>query len=277
MTRLLGSVASQVLTDIAPGPGPEPPPFPEIPNDIFFHFAADHEAFKDTAGTEPCENDDLVALWGNQGIDHDAIQNTEANRPVFKTGGLNGKPYLQCEHSEQQFFEDLDFTQPSGLTSINPFTVFIITDNVDSLSNFPSILGSPESPDSGKVGFYFRLPVDEQIHFAKSQIKIGNIINPQLIMAVIGRNAEGTTSSPYARLWIRQNKIGIFTANANSSNLNSSEITSTQFLRSTGLSGDGYFDGHLYEFILIDGTLTDEETFAIEAYLNEKYDLGFEP
>jgi len=92
-------------------------------------------------------------------------------------------------------------------------------------------------------------------------------------MAAAGRNAAGATSSANTRFWLRQNRIGLWEATSQSSNLSSTAIATTQFLRSTGLSTNGYFHGHLYEFLLYDGTLDDETTFAVEDWLAERYGL----
>ncbi len=62
----------------------------------------------------------------------------------------------------------------------------------------------------GKVGFYFRDPAGAQIHWIKSQIWIGDIASPQLLMAAAGRNAAGTASSPNVRFWLRQNRAGLW-------------------------------------------------------------------
>ena len=58
------------------------------------------------------------------------------------------------------------------------------------------------------------------------------------------------------------------------SNLVRTAIAATQFLRSTGLATGGYFHGHLYEFLLYDGTLDAETTFAIEDWLATRYGLS---
>jgi hypothetical protein len=93
-------------------------------------------------------------------------------------------------------------------------------------------------------------------------------------MAAAGRNAAGTTSSPNARFWLRQNRAGLWESSLQSTNLVSTAITATQFLRSTGLATGGYFHGRLYEFLLYDGTLDNETTFAIEDWLAARYGLA---
>lgn len=247
------------------------PPEPEFvwTTNLLYRLSASEGVQSDDEGS-PANDGDPVARWLNLGSAEDAIQTTPARRPVYRTGGLNGRPYIACDRVLQQHFEDLAFSQPSGLTNLSPFTVFAVTDEVAALDQFPSILGSPAT-NGGKVGFYFRDPESGQIHWIKSQIRVGNLANPQLIMAAAGRNAAGTTSSPNTRFWVRQNRSGLWETTSQSSNLVSTAIASTQFLRSTGLSSGGFFHGRLYEFLLYQGTLDNSTTFAVEDWLSARY------
>jgi hypothetical protein len=220
---------------------------------------------KDDAAT-PAAHGDGVARWINLGAAEDALQPNAARRPTLRTGGLAGRPYLACDRALEQHFADLAFTQPSGVTTLDPFTVFAVT----GLDQLPALLGSPAS-NGGKVAFWFRDPAGLQIHWVKSQIRSGDVANPQLLMAAAGRNAAGTTTSAYARYWLRQNRAGVWEVSSQGSNLVSTAIAATQFLRATGLATGGYFHGHLYEFLLYDGTLDDETTFAIEDGLATRY------
>lgn len=250
------------------------PPEPEFvwTENLLYWFSASEGVQIDEEGS-PSSDGDPVARWLNLGSAEDAAQSESARQPVYRTGGINGRPYIACDRALQQHFEDLAFSQPSGLTNLSPFTVFTVIDAVGALDQFPAILGSPAT-NGGKVGFYFRDPEAGQIHWIKSQIRIGNIANPQLIMAAAGRNAAGTISSPNTRFWVRQNRAGLWEMTSQSSNLVSTAIASTQFLRSTGLSSGGYFHGRLYEFLLYQGTLNNTTTFAIEDWLAARYAVG---
>jgi hypothetical protein len=253
------------------GVAPSEPAFLWTTN-LLFRFSASSEVYADISGTMPANDGDPVALWGNLGSSADAVQNTSARRPVYRTNGLAGRAYISCAQAHVQHFEDLPFSQPSGTTSINPFTVFVVTNAIDP-TLFPPILGSPVT-NGGKVALYFRGTANQQIHWIKSQIRFGNVANPQMIMAAIGRNAAGITDAPTTRLWIRQNRAGVYEADAQTSTVATTAISATQFLRSTGLSGAPSFDGHLYEFLLYDGVLDNATTFAIEDWLMARYGLG---
>ncbi|MGY6696037.1 MAG: hypothetical protein ACXIUW_08430 [Roseinatronobacter sp.] len=239
---------------------------------LLYRFSASTAVFADPEGTVAAGDMDPVARWGNLGAREDATQPVPANRPRLRTGGLNGRPYLSCDSAFAQCFGNLAFAQPAGTTTIAPFTVFAVTDTIDVTDQFPALLGAPLAL-GGKVSLYFRAPAGEQIHWIKSQIRIGTLANPQLLMAAVGRNAAGVSTNPHTRFWMRQNRQTVFAETSQSSGLTSTAIASTEFLRSTGL-GEGYFSGHLYEFLLYDGTLDTPTTFAIEDWLMARYGLG---
>jgi hypothetical protein len=256
------------------GAGAAPPEDPFIwDTNLLFRFSGGEQVFSDVAGTVPAVNNDAVALWGNLGSGAAAVQNTAARRPIFKDVGLNGRSYIQCTAASQQFFEDLAFTQPFGASTLNPFTVFAVTDSIGNLDGFPPLLGATAA-NGGKVGLYFRSTANQQIHWIKSQIRIGNIANPQILMAAAGRNSAGATDSPATRFWVRQNRANIYTVASEVNSLGTDTINSTQFLRSTGILSGAYFQGRLYEFLLYDGTLDDATTFAIENWLALRYGIA---
>jgi hypothetical protein len=238
---------------------------------LLYRFNAGAGVFRDNSST-PAADSDTAQVWQNLGSAENAVQNTSSNRPTYKTGGLNGQPYIQCTAALQQFFENIAFTQPSGTTTLNPFTVFAVTNSV-TLSDFRGLMGSTAA-NGGKVALYFRSEANAQVHLVKTAIRVGNIANPQVLMAAAGRNSSGTTSSPHTRFWLRRNKQDIYTGASETSSVTSTAIGSTQFLRNTGITGsDGFFEGHLYEFLLYDGTLSDADTFAIENWLSSKYGI----
>lgn len=218
---------------------------------------------------QPAADGEKVATWQSGGIKGPAIQSTDANRLTYRTDGLNGKPYLLGNAAAQTFFDDIDLTQPSGITNVAPFTVFIVTRNVD-VAAFPAILGSLAT-NGGKVGFYFRPTANEQVHFTNGDMRKGNYQNPSLIMGAKGRNKAGRTNNPFAQYWLRQNEVDLYAESLMSTNNDSSAIASTQFLRCSVLSTGGYFNGEIYEFLLYEGTLNDADTYAIEEHLAVKY------
>lgn len=218
---------------------------------------------------QPAADGEKVGTWQSGGTKGPVIQSVEANRLTYRTDGLNGKPYLLGNAAAQTFFEDIDLTQPSGITNVAPFTVFVVTRNID-VAGFPAILGSL-ARNGGKVGFYFRPTANEQVHFTNAGVRKGNYQNPSLIMGAKGRNKAGNTNTPYGRYWLRQNEVDLFAVSLIGDNNDSAAITSTQFLRSSTISTGGCFNGEIYEFLLYEGTLNDADTYAVEEHLAVKY------
>lgn len=196
-------------------------------------------------------------------------QPTGANRPQWFKSGRGGNGFIRCRSEQQHFFNDLAITQPAGtgVNDITPYTVFAVVDQVK-LSNFRALMGSTAT-NGGKMGVYFRPVRDENLHFVKA--RFGNLVWPAVFFATMGRSASGLTSSPANRMWLRVNSYNIFADDAQEAGLITTAISTTQFLRNTALSNDGYFDGHLYEFLFYNGVLADQTIFDIENYLLTKY------
>jgi len=260
-----------------------PPPEPEFTPpraDLLAYWFRAQDACSDISGTIPCTNGDPIAFIPNLGVGtSNAIQTTTINRPVFKTGGLNGRSYIECAAASQQYFEDIDLTQPSGVASARPRTIIVVTDNIN-LSDFRAILGSTDT-NGGKAGLYFRSPSGAQVHYLKAGFRSRDIVNPQILFAQNRRGTNPYTEDTYttaiSSAVYRLN--GISTIINNVDNASSVAITATQLLRCTGVAGggNGYFDGHLYELLIYDGALNTNVWSEIEAYLMEKYGFVFTP
>lgn len=218
-----------------------------------------------SAGTGVTEAGSGVSTWENLGTGADVVQTTDANRPTLGTGGLEGRPYIQC-NGVDQWFEDLPLTQPSGLTNSSPRTVFVVTDAIAGLGGFPAVLGSTFT-NGGKVGLYFRPTVNEQIQHATSSARAGNVTNPQIITGILGR---GFTATGAGRSMFRQNGVNV---DQGSSYSPSSAVGATQFLRSTGIGGGGFYNGHIYEVLIYEAVLNTTDVDTVEAYLANKYGI----
>lgn len=65
-------------------------------------FKADGLLYTDTGGTTPVASDgDLVARWNDAGPGgRHATQSTSSKRPLYKTGGPNGKPFVRADGTD---------------------------------------------------------------------------------------------------------------------------------------------------------------------------------
>lgn len=265
MALLFTSLFDQVA--VAPAPDFVPPQLSRL----LWWLRADRGV--QAASGADAQDGDPVALWSNSGAAHDVVQSDTSRRPVLRTGGLNGHPFITCDADLAQCFEDLGFAQPAGFISVTPYTVFAVIDAVTRLDQTPALLGSPAHV-GGKMGLHLRPDAGAQVHFFKPALRRGDNINPQMLMATCGRNAAGTTGAAYMYFWMRQNGTGLFDAAFELTNADPSAVASTEFLRCSGLPGGGYFDGHLYELLFYDGVLDDAETHAIETYLAGRYGIA---
>lgn len=212
------------------------------------------------AGTTAAANNDGIAQATNHGSDGTPFaQPTGGIRPTYKTGGVNGKPFLRCAYASAQRFEDIAITQPSGFSAINPFMIAAVTDNIDP-TNFPALLGSTAT-NGGKIGLYFRPTAGEQVHLVKTDWRFGNVANPQVLVAGI--------NSYFQPVGVRIN--GVPQSLPGGGNLVSTAINAANLLWNDGLSGDGFFDGDLYELLYIPGSSTALKVFRLSEYLNGKY------
>lgn len=218
---------------------------PDVKNKLY-HFDASRDVFKDTEET-PAENNDTVRVWGNQGLNEDAQQSSESIRPLYKTGGLNGKPYVQGDGA--RYFEDIAFTQPAGVFTLDPWFVAIVTHNVDfETQNFHGILGNSANAFA-KVSFYFRDAEDNQIHLQRIANRRGNVTNPQIIIGAVGRNSN--QSDNWSRAAVYQNGNQLHDG-SETQTPNGAEITATNFMRHTGLTGGSSpIIGDIYEIAIV--------------------------
>lgn len=229
------------------------------PSIVPLHWLKLDGAVYSDAGMMPAGDNDGIALAANYGSAGSAFtQASSGIRPIFKTGGLAGKPFLRCAYSSAQRFDDIAITQPSGTTSLSPYCVFAVTNNVD-LTNSPALLGSAAS-NGGKIGVYFRPDVDEQIHIGRAQFRFGNLANPQLMVL-----------SRFSRTQFHAGVNGFLTYIFDAFNETSNAISSANLLWNDGLSTDGFFDGDLYELGYIDAAVSSLEILRVSEYLNGKY------
>ena len=252
---------------------PLPTGLPEM-NNIHYWFAADHGCYADGEKRVPCRNGQLVRRWQNLGIREDAEQPTFANRPVFRTGGANGRPYIEARAASAQFFNDLAMAIPSGFTNFGGYHTMAFVVEIADLELYPYLFGSAVVI-GGKAAVYFRPTVGEQIHYHKSQWRTDTLrAGPNAIVLMSGTPSVGD---------FRRNVNGTYTVGPNStSNADSNAIAATQFLRSTGSNAPtgpgGYFDGKLYEVIVWNSVtgFTEANIEVMNAYLRTKYGIADE-
>lgn len=250
------------LAALAGGNAPEPA-FIWTTN-LVFRFSASEGVFSDTDGTVPAVAGDPVAVWSNLGSGLDTTQPTLARRPVYRTGGLRGRPYLECDAAQEQYFENLAFTHIIGVNQLTPFSLLVVTDAVDMTAVRPIMTPTEHLANKGSV--FFRPTADEQISFVKPQVRVGNVVNPQ----VLSTSAAGSGG----RFKVRQfpGTVVLFDA-LQTTNLATAAVASMQFLRGFDVTvpTNRFFHGRIYEFLLYDAVV---DLVPVETWLCQRYGIS---
>jgi hypothetical protein len=234
------------------------------------HFRADRGVFRDGSGT-PCGNGDGVQVWTNHGSYGDngtgdqpaAVQPTSARRPTFCTGGANGYPFLRCDRSQQQHFEDILVTpHTTDRNSAAPTTCVAVVRFADFAQTQP-ILGDAR----GYTRTTFRATTAGNITAIKSLHSVGPVPADQLMVVAVA-------SYPSLSGW-RHCIDGVYgTSGGGSSAFYSSTVVTTgQFLRTDTNSTPSYFHGDIYEFMQFDEQLLQYHMTQVVESLMLKYGI----
>ena len=197
--------------------------------------------FSDNGITQANNNDPIYLIDSQVSGASNFEQPTTANRVTFKTGGTNGWNYLESDGTAK-YFEDVPFTQPSGVANYNPWAIIAVCEDIAGLDDFPSLWGANNASGFGKAGAYFRETANEQWHFWKSNNRRYNIPSG---MFVIGGQGASTTA-------VRNYLDGQQVIETNSSNMTSNAVTNANVLRNQHAASNGYFNGKLYYMAIVD-------------------------
>lgn len=238
-------------------------PAPDITSTPLYWFSADNAVYKDDAKTQLAADGDIIRYWGNRGSRADASQATAGNRPVYRTGGKNGQPYIQC-NGLNQFFANLDYTAPSGITSTIPFTVFLVFDQVDRTAGSPILAGTGGASEDGYGKTGIRLTTGGTTAWYKSTCSHQYPEPPHGFNIQVLSKGNGDALYHRYQHYDQTARTQI-TASGNYS----IAATSTQFLRST--ASNLFFKGRLHEIIIFGAEISQAEQNTVLSYLRSKY------
>lgn len=210
---------------------------PDAVSGIFYWFKADALSLSDG---------DSVTTWtDSSGGGRNATQSTAANKPVFKTGVLNGKPVVRFDGSN-------DYLDSASASISQPMTIFMVS-RAD--------------------------VVKSQIRFT---LKTGNVYhyNDTTTTATLYAGTTGQTFTTDVTKW----NLWDHSLNGASSDAVVNGGTATSIspgtANSTGgirigdhPSGSFAFDGDIAEIIIYSGTLSTSDREKVRRYLTEKYGL----
>lgn len=228
---------------------------------LYYHMMAHKEAFKDASST-PCADGDTVQVWGNSGTSVDMQQATAARRPTYRTGGANGYPYLQCDRTTQQYFEDLtDIPQNGGSTTASPYTLAGVLELTD-LAAIQPLLG-----DTNTRGKFFITTAGAISLYKPAFVYLTGAFTSGALVAFCAnisewQNVAGTVNN------VEGSQKQVDAASGTVTN-------NVQVLRST--NGAAFFHGKLYELMYWRVALGLNDRQRVVLSLMEKYGLPFTP
>lgn len=262
---VVGGITFDVGLNISSPAAPFPVPSPD---NLRYWFSADVGVFSDE-GITPAVNDDPVCTWANQGQAPDfGLQTNLANRPIFKTDGLNGKPYIEANGTNQWFNDLIEGSQPSGFFLLNPYSVFVVADMVNVSNSIRVVFGVKEvtSASAAKALVYFRNPAEIQFAAGKAQL---TTVLPNRSGAVGGANVMGAkfiTPSQAAR----GHQTLAMTNYMETTNPNTTASNGMMFLRH-GSTPAAFFLGRIYEVLYYNINLPNVDCNTVINYLATKY------
>lgn len=241
------------------------------PDSMQYWFAADRHVYSD-AGSTSASAGDPVQQWNNLGTNDDAIQPTPANRPTFRTDGINGRPYLECNSSVKQYFAPLaGMAQPSGFSGVNDFTVLAVIDqatlNGQSYNPITGFSGSFSGLYKNEFGLKTSAVNGDRFYFGRADTGALNRVvpNPGGANVIMGQKRAGNVGN-----WGEGSQSLNYTTFYSASNRINAAVSTTEFLK----SGSQYFHGHIYEFIYWSYSLAEAEANDVLGYLRDKYALS---
>lgn len=262
---LLGVTAGEPIwrpPETFPVPGSVP-----SQSSIGYWFRGDYGAYADDAGTEFCHPGDRVARWENSGtFAENALQPTSARQPIYNTGGAGGRPYLECDRTLQQYFDDLAlFDWASGTTTFSWQAMAAVIEVGDNGERIP-ILGYNHASTYTKADLYIT-ETSGAIRAYKSQWNYGAVTPGAPHSFALSVPGSGCTIN-------RAIDTTAASGDSDCTNAPSTASTATQFLRK-GPAGL-YFHGKIYELMVWTdaiATFTTTQINSIMSYLNDKYDI----
>ena len=219
-------------------------------------------------------DNDLVQTWYDfSGNDFDAIQNTSANRPTYRTDQINGKPALVFDGVSDKL--DLSGAALGILRNVSGVTVFLIakysTGTASSQNSLTISTGTSNanprirllkntSEKFSVVGR--RLDDNANLSVTSTLDNVGNfIIHSSRI------NFQNTLQQQFLN-GIKYGERTNFQTSGNTSDTDSVAIA-------IGHSGASslFLVGSLSEVIVYNRSLNDSELFQIHSYLKKEYNL----
>lgn len=180
-----------------------------------------------------------------------AIQATEANQPKFVANALNGKPGVEFDRTASNFLftGNFNFTYPS-----QPNTIFLVK-QVSSLAGVlqPILSGVTNNRNNVEIG-----DGNSYQLFAGTNVSVDGAATDDPV--VLTSLFNGGSSA----LWVNSSLRTLTPVNPGTEALGGVRL-------GTNVSLSGYYGGFIFEVLVYDGELTEQERKAVEGYLMLKW------
>ena len=234
--------------------------------------------------TGAAANGDAVQTMTNHAGGNVLIkQTTLGNRPILRTGGAAGMPYLEFDNTLSQFFEDIAYVMPTDSTDNYPGATGILADVADpgntTVTYYP-ILGNAAALIRKNILYYHNASSGDFSIMAHKSTLLA------FTNTVGGLGATVHAWSTYNRNQFIDTNGGWFASTATATYSNTAQTTS-QLFRTVDGGTTHYMKGKVYELILDLGTVVGNTStdaskaqfngYAIQQYLEGRRLYGVSP
>jgi len=212
-------------------------------------------------------NLEKVSSWTDaSGFSRDFTQGTSASQPTYRVNGANGKSFVEFDGSNDHL--SLAYTSAINGSNLTIFTVYTPFDENSSATD--GILTSKSS--SAGYGIRYNGSVDATgLGFVTSGPTLNELNSGSNTFEIRGDPAITTAKISAGDIDLRLNGSQVATNSGTYVPLGSGNAyVGADFASSL----QNYFKGHIYEIIVYDSALSDNNIQLVEGYLARKYNLS---
>ena len=229
---------------------------------------AEQGVFSD-AGSTPAGDTDDVQQWNDQsGNNRHASQATSGNRPVFRTGILNGKPVIRFTRSASEVLQGdfgADFTQPN--------TMIVV------FKRNGTTTGSSTSDQQQFVSVDLDAGGGVEVNHSLYHAHFSGGVSGQKFSAFSGEvlNTGEADTNYHIMMGIYNGVSGVIRLDGNETvtgDIGSLSAGGAYGIGGRSVTGDRNLDGDIAEVIFYSKLLSESEYNDVECYLADKYGIS---
>ncbi len=229
--------------------------------------------FTDEFTTPAVNNDAVQTITNHAGGSFEFRQTVLANKPIYRTGGEAGLPYIEFESDKAHYLEDIALAMASGLSTLPAGRTGILAD-----VNIKNGVASPIMGDianyKNNIGF---------IAWPNRWIRAASVVWTDVPdVRFSGPLSFGMcwnySGSHYRTIHISNDYGHRYGAASGGITIASAAVTSTQLFRGVEISAseslNTTFKGKVYEWIYMQSEDFDNSFTQVQAYYIQQYLLG---